>query len=283
MIYGLGAALGWGFADLGAALAGRKIGSHATVVVSHVTGAFAFFVLLAISRPAWEASEGQVALLILSGLIAAIAYLLLYRALQLGPVALVSPIAAAYASVTVALAVVLGGESLAGLVLVGAIVTIAGVVLTATDLRVLFAGRRDKERSGVWLALISMVMFGVATYILGRSSQEVGWMPATAISRATSTMVLLTTAAARRRSFTGAPGKVLGLAALVGLADVVGVCFYTKGVEAGLISIVAAASATFTLIPVAGGVLFLRERPAISQALGVVLVVGGLLLLGLGN
>ncbi len=167
--------------------------------------------------------------------------------------------------------------------LVGAIVTIVGVIFTATDLRVLFAGRRGMGRGGVPFALLSMAMFGVATFILGRSSQEIGWMPATAISRATSTMILLGTAAARRRSFVGVPGKVVGLAALVGLADVLGVSLYTKGVEAGLISIVAAASATFTLIPVAGGIAFLRERPAASQALGVALVVGGLLMLGLGN
>jgi uncharacterized membrane protein len=283
LIYGLGAALGWGFADLGAALAGRRIGSHATVVVSHVVGSFAFFTLFAITGPAWNVSGGQVALLAFNGLMAAIAYLLLYRALQLGPVALVSPIVAAYAAVTITLAVVLLGESLAGFVLVGTIVTIVGVILTATDLRDLFAGRRGTERSGVPFALLSMAMFGVATFILGRSSQEIGWMSATAISRASSAMILLGTAAARRRSFVGAQRKVVGLAAVVGLADILGVCLYTKGVEAGLISIVSAASATFTLIPVAGGIAFLRERPAASQALGVVLVVGGLLMLGLGN
>jgi drug/metabolite transporter (DMT)-like permease len=47
-----------------------------------------------------------------------------------------------------------------------------------------------------------------------------------------------------------------------------------------LISIVAAVSATFTLIPVAGGILLFSERPAPNQLVGLVLVVGGLATLG---
>lgn len=283
MIYGFGAALGWGIADFGAALVGRRIGSHVTVVVSHLTGSLAFAVLFLVARPAWHVSGGQFSMLLLNGVIAAAGYLLVYRALELGPVALVSPIVAAYAAVTVTLAVTLLHESLAGVVLAGTVITIVGVVLTSADLRALVAGRRAAAPTGVPNALASMLLFGVATYILGRSSQEIGWIVTIVISRATSSLILLATAAARRRDFAAVPGKTVALAGLVGLSDVLGVSMYAKGVEVGLISIVAVASATFTLIPVAGAILFFHERPAASQALGVALVVGGLLLLGIGG
>jgi len=71
-------------------------------------------------------------------------------------------------------------------------------------------------------------------------------------------------------------------AALVGVIDVLGGAAYARGAELGYLSIVSAASATFPLIPVVGGILLLRERPAASQLAGVALVVGGLLLLGGG-
>ena len=71
-------------------------------------------------------------------------------------------------------------------------------------------------------------------------------------------------------------------AVLVGAIDVLGGAAYARGTELGYVSIVSAASATFPLIPVVGGILLLRERPAASQLAGVVLVVGGLLLLGAG-
>lgn len=283
MIYGLAAALGWGFADFGAAVVGRRIGSHVTVVVSHVAGSLAFAALFLIERPAWHVSGAQFGWLVLNGVMAAGGYMLLYRGLQLGPVALVSPIVAAYAAITVTLAVVLLHESLAGIVLAGAVITIVGVVLTSADLRALFMGRRVATQTGVPFALLSMALFGVATYILGRSAQEIGWIVTIVISRSTSTLILLATAVSRRRDFAGVGRNTMALAGLVGLLDVLGVAMYAKGVEAGLISIVAAASATFTLIPVAGGIVLLHERPAVSQALGVILVVGGLLLLGTGG
>jgi len=71
-------------------------------------------------------------------------------------------------------------------------------------------------------------------------------------------------------------------AMIVGLIDVLGGAAYARGTELGFVSIVSAASATFPLIPVVGGVLLFRERPAASQFAGVALVVGGLLLLGRG-
>jgi drug/metabolite transporter (DMT)-like permease len=46
------------------------------------------------------------------------------------------------------------------------------------------------------------------------------------------------------------------------------------------VSVVTAASATYPLIPVFGGVVLLHERPVPTQYLGIAMVIGGLLLLG---
>src|SRR5439155_6287977 len=45
VIYGLAAALGWGFSDFAAAVSGRRVGAFATVVVSHVASALLTTVL----------------------------------------------------------------------------------------------------------------------------------------------------------------------------------------------------------------------------------------------
>ncbi len=282
MIFGLGAALGWGLADLGAAVVGRRIGSLATLVVAQLAGASAFGVLLLVARPGFHASTGDVIVLLGNGMVAALAYLALYRALELGPVALVSPIVAAYAAITVPLAVLVLHESLSGLVLAGAVVTIVGVVLTSTDLRPLGRGAGG-GRDGVLLALVSMALFGVTTFEIGRFAQEIGWLVTISISRLMTTAVLLGLALVRRPALRTSEAGLAGAAVIVGLVDVFGICSYALGSELGLVSIVAAASATFPLIPVLGAVVFFGERPAVHQALGVVLVVAGLLLLGAGR
>jgi drug/metabolite transporter (DMT)-like permease len=221
-----------------------------------------------------------VGLLALNGAVAAVAYVLLYRGLELGPIALVSPIVAAYAVPAIALAVLLLDESLGGLVLGGIVVTLLGVVLTSTDLRQVRAERMS--RAGVPVALASMLLFGLATYVLGLEAKQLGWLTAVVIGRGFSVAGLLALAAIRRPKLLADGAKGIGGAALIGVADIAGVVFYSIGSERGLISIVTAASATFILIPVAAGILWLDERPAATQLVGVGMVVGGLLLLGLG-
>jgi drug/metabolite transporter (DMT)-like permease len=74
--------------------------------------------------------------------------------------------------------------------------------------------------------------------------------------------------------------SMLRLAVLVGVMELVGTIAYARGAEVGLISIVTAASATYPLIPVFGGVVLLHERPVPTQYLGIAMVIGGLILLG---
>jgi drug/metabolite transporter (DMT)-like permease len=282
VIFGLTAALGWGVADFGAAVVGRRLGSFSTAVTAHMAGLLTLLVLLVGLRPTWSTPPVVIAWMAGNGIIAAGAYLLLYRALELGPVALVSPVVAAYAVITIALAVTFLGESLPGIVTIGAFTTVVGVVLTSTDLRKL---RRPSPigRSGLRYAIASMALFGVATFLLGRYAQEVGWLPALTLSRAFSTASLVAVAVFVRGARGDGPviSAVAG-AALVGVIDVLGGAAYARGTELGYLSIVSAASAIFPLIPVVGGIILLRERPAASQLAGVTLVVGGLLLLGGG-
>jgi drug/metabolite transporter (DMT)-like permease len=280
VIYGLGAALGWGVADLGAAVSGRKIGSMAATVVAQVTSLVAIGVLALAVRPAWTGDSGNVLVLASNGAIVGLAYLAHYRALELGPVAIVSPIVAAYAVPPVVLAVVLLDETLAGLVLVGAIVTLLGVVVASADLRA--ASGERFSGPGVPVGIVSMLLFGLATFTLGRQAQVVGWLPATTLGRTFSVLTLLVIAAVRRPRLRGAAGMGLGVAAAAGVADIAGVAMYSFGAEVGLISIVTAASATFVLFPIVGGIALFGERPGPTQYAGIALVIGGLLMLGLG-
>ncbi len=185
---------------------------------------------------------------------------------------------AAYAVPAIALAVILLDESLGGVVLAGIVVTLGGVVLTSTDLR----GAGRMSRAGVPVALLSMLLFGLATYVLGLEAQQLGWLTAAVIGRAFSVLSLLVLALVRRPRLLAAGLAGIGGAALVGVADIAGVVLYSIGSERGLISIVTAASATFILIPVAAGMLWLEERPSANQLAGVALVLGGLVLLGIG-
>lgn len=285
MIYGLAAAMGWGLSDLWAAMSGRRIGSGRTVVVAQIAALLVVSVLVLLVRPDLSRIPSVAPWLIPNAFLGAAAFATLYKGLELGPIAVVSPVLASYAVVPVLLSMVLLGESLGGWGVAGAVVTIAGAALTSTDPRALRDGRHSKVAGLPW-AIVSTVLFGVATYIMGWAAKEAGFLPSLWFGRVTMTSVFVLAAVvlaarsranAEREPLSGA----LWLAAAVGVVELLGTISYARGSEVGLVSIVTAASATYPLIPVLGGVILLHERPAPTQYLGVAMVIGGLVLLGL--
>lgn len=287
MIFGLGAAVGWGVADLMAAMSGRRIGALATVIVAQATGAIVATILVLASGTSLAPLDSVASWLVPSAVLMAGGYFTLYRGLELGPVAVVSPVLASYAIIPVLLAVVLLGESLTAVILAGMIVTIVGTALASTDLRSIASGAHRMPPGLPW-AIVSVVLFGGGAYVLGWAAQRAGWLPTLWISRVSITAIFFVVGAVawsrgRGRERRGRPSThALAFAALLGLIDLVGGMCYGRGAEVGYISIVAAASATYPIVPVLGSTIFLRERPAPNQYLGVALVVGGLLAVGLG-
>jgi drug/metabolite transporter (DMT)-like permease len=286
VIFGLAAALGWGCSDLLAAITARRIGSRETAAVAQSVGLLGLGALWPLTSQGWGLPAGGFVVLFATGCFAGIAYFALYRGLEIGPVALVSPIASAFASVTVVLAVVVLGESLRGARLAGVVLTLAGVLLASTDLR-RFEVEARRHARGLPYALAAMAGFGVAAFVTGAMAKDYGWLPPITISRAGSLAFIAVALLLAGRRGRAPRMRQLGpagaaLAAAVGLTDILGIAAFARGSELGFVSIVVAASATFTLIPVAGGVVLFGERPAPNQIVGVVVVIAGLAMLGVG-
>ncbi|MGZ8581123.1 MAG: EamA family transporter [Actinomycetota bacterium] len=281
MIYGLAAALGWGLADFTGAVGGRRIGSLPTVMVAQALSAIVMtgFMIAGGHDPSIMAPYAG--FVVMNGLASGGAYLSHYRALQLGPVAVVSPIGATYAVVGVTLAVVVLGERPGPAAIVGGAITVIGVMLTSTDLAKVRAGTHTRPPGLPW-AIVSAVLFGVGGFFLGYFAQEVGWVPGLWASRCAQLAMFTVLSVIRRREFDRLGWNVgLVLALASGAADLLGVVTYSIGASQGLLSIVLIASAVFPLIAVALSIGFLHERPVANQYLGIALVVAGLLVLGL--
>jgi drug/metabolite transporter (DMT)-like permease len=284
VIFGLAAALGWGLADFSGALAGRRIGSISAVIMGQLLSALFVSVLVVTTGQDVSRVMPLLGVVALNGAFAATAYASHYRALELGPVAVVSPIGAGFAVVGVGLAIVILGERPGPIELMGAGVTVLGVALVSTDLVALRSGTHTSAPGLTW-AIVAAVTFGVGGFLLGYLAKELGWILGLWASRTAQIVCFVPLALARRREFQriptgGAVGITLALAA--GAADILGVTTYSYGAENGFLSIVLAASAVFPLVAVVLSVWLLHERPVTNQYVGIALVVAGLLLLGFG-
>ena len=320
VFYGLGAALGWGLADFMVAVIARRIGSFVTLVLAQSASVLFFTALLAsgvVRLPGWH--PGLLALPAI-GILGALSYTAFYRALQLGPIALVSPIVAGYAAVVIALSLTVGGEAIPALeaavdpvatafAYVGRMYVIGrGVEFgTAREIALklsetcrvaaLRAIRRTRGRTrggaGPLLAALAMAGFGVGAFLVGRYAKTTGWFGATYLSRLGSVTVVgftaIVLAMRHRRGTRGDPLRrrptltEVAVTCAIGVLDIGGFAAFARGSELGFISITAAASVIYPMIPILFGVLYLRERPAFSQWVGVATVGAGLTLLTLGR
>ena len=270
----------WGFADYAAALSARRVGAVRTAFGMQATGLVSFAIALFAfgGWPALEPDEVPYALAL--GVLGVVSITALYRALALGPVAVVAPVVASYVAVTVLLVVVFLGERLTGPQLAAATLTFVGVVLTSTD------GRRlrvtlGRPVPGVRIGLVATVGFGLWGAVFAAATRAYPWPAMILLLRMTSVVVVGVFVLARGfdlRAFRDR--RALALATAVGVLDTFANALFALGIGSGYASITATGSGAYPIIPAVLGVVALGERPAPNQYLGIVVLVCGLAALG---
>lgn len=287
---GLVAAVAWGWTDVSAALAGRRFGSLPVAAVVQATSLVAVLAVAIIRASGLPSRPDDVVVAAIAGAVAALAYVSFFTALRIGPVSVVSPIVAAYGGLTVVLAVLFRGETLAPLQAAGAAVATAGVVMTGL---VADGGWRSTRivGPGVLLGLIATVSFAVLTVAIAGPIQSSGWLPILVVSRfanAASVWAILAVvlvfrpriatalvrpadASSGRRSLTIAAG----IAVVAGLLDVGGFIAYAIGLENAPTWIVGLVSSFGPVVSVLVAVIAWHERPRRSQWLGLAMIALG--------
>jgi drug/metabolite transporter (DMT)-like permease len=309
--YGLIAALAWGISTIAAACAARQVGTYLALLVSQLLGAGFLGLLAVIMRPSLAGLDGLTLLgLVGAGLLSLLGWLTYYKALEGGPVGVVSAITATYGGVAAVLAVLVLGEHLGLSGGTGVILAVGGVGLVATRSGGgLAAG--GVARSGILLALASAATYGVGSFLLGGFSAQVGWLVAALVSHGSSLAALLLVLPFRRAGDgqpRGAapppdlrqsanrngepdtaplrrPGYLPGLAwaAAAGLTEAVALAAFSRGGQAGQVAVTSAVSSLYPIIPLAAGLVVFHERLRWRQVFGVGCIVVGLVMISLGK
>jgi drug/metabolite transporter (DMT)-like permease len=278
VLFGVLSAFLAGVADFFAALVSRRLGSFRTLLFMVAASALvllpAHFLWLREPLPVWR----DVTLMFVAAGAALVGYLAFYRGLALGPVAVVSPIAACDGAVAALVGVLLAGETLLAGHFAAVALLVVGVALAATDLRELRKGLREGGK-GPWLAVVTMFGFGIAlaAVTLMAGHYRLILLPILLL-RCGIFVQMLAAAGLRRPNLTA--GTWLVLAAVgVGLLDTASLLAFAGGAATA-----DGSSAAYLLGPIYGAypvvtvllsLFLLRERVAVNQWLGVLLVIGG--------
>jgi len=217
----------------------------------------------------------------------------LYRALALGPIAVVSPVVASYSALAVVLIVIFLGERLTFGQGAAIAATFVGVVIASTDFGEVrkTLGRPSTLAPlatqgplplGVRYGLVATFGFAVWACLYAAAVHATDGLGMILPLRVFSVLLLLVYVLVRRPSF--APlrdRRALILIVIVGVLDTGANVLLSLGIASGFASFVMTGSGAYPLIPALLAIAVLHERLAPNQYVGVAVLIAGLVALGL--
>jgi drug/metabolite transporter (DMT)-like permease len=275
LVFGLIAALGWGAGDFMLSRIARRHGPLPTLLYVQIAGLLAIGAVILARRDVPPADPRLWAMAVGVNLLNVVGTLCLYRALAIGTVSIVSPLAACFAAVTAVLAL-LGGERPEPLTLIGVAVVVAGVIGASRSADGDAADRA--VGAGVPAALGAALCYGVFFYLLQPVTAGLGIAWPILVGRLMTVLVATLLLAARRQPAPPPTRWAVGAALLASGLDTLGFLAYNSGIATAYVSVVTALASIFSAVTVLLAWALLRERLAASQWAGVAAVLAGVLL-----
>jgi drug/metabolite transporter (DMT)-like permease len=265
----------WGGADFLGGTISRRLPALLVVGASQLAGLLTVAVV-ATAAGELDAPTGYLPWAVAAGLAGLGGLVAFYRALAMGTMGVVSPIAALGVVVPVAVGLA-RGERPGALQLVGIVVAVLGVVLAS--------GPELSGRAGakpLLLAVAAAVGFGLALLFIAEGAQTSTLMTLLTM-RVTSVLVvaLLLVSLARRTPLRLSAGDLPPIA-VVGIGDAAANLTFGWASTRGLVSVVAVLGSLYPVVTVLLARVVHQERLAAVQNVGVVAALAGVGLIAAG-
>ncbi|MFI8879235.1 EamA family transporter [Streptomyces sp. NPDC055243] len=282
-LFALATSLMYGLADFGGGLLTRRIPAL-TVVVASQTIAVIVLGAIVVATGGWTEWGPQLWFAVAAGLLGPVAMLAFYKALAIGPMSVVSPLASVGVVVPVGVGLFMGERpgipQFAGLT-----VAIVGIVLAGgPELR-----GAPVQRQAVLLTLLAAFGFGAVLALISEASSNLtGLFLALFVQRVTNVAAggAALFVSVKRGGVALPEGTGMGLIwaalpalAFVGLADVAANGTYSMAAQNGPVTLAAVLSSTYPVITALAARAVLKERLRGVQAAGAGLALVGTVLL----
>ncbi len=275
---GLSSSLSWGVSDFIGGIQARRLPLLRVMLISQSVGFAAVILVVAVRGQGPPGSERLLAAAA-GGLAGVVGLTALYRALAIGTMSIVAPIAATGVCVPVIVGIA-GGERPGAIRLLGIVAAILGVVLASREPGEGPAFGSGHARSSVLLALLAALGFGaMAVGLRAGARGDVLWTLFAA--RAAGVTALVVAFIALRPPPAGRPVNLTPLLAM-GFLDVSAIGLYALATRHGLLSVVSVAASLYPLVTVLLARSVLGERVHRVQELGIVAALAGVALIAAG-
>ena len=275
ILLGFSTALVYGFADFFGAVASRRI---RPVTVTAVAGAVGLVLLLALIPVfGFSANPEAIGWGVWAGLWSAVALTCLYASLALGPISIVSPLSAVVSAIVPAAVGIATGDSFSAWGWLALVLLLVAVVLVG------FIPGEDVHMPSVPALLLGIgagVGIGAVLICLDAAPADSGLTPVVML-RAVSALVLglflLFTIRKTRKDEASTPGKMRNFwlaTVAAGAFDSSANVFFLMASRTGTLTVVSVLTALYPLGTIILARVFLKEKIARTQLLGVILALG---------
>ena len=286
ILLGLLTALTWGSGDFIARFASHRIGALRTLLYMQFFG----FLLLSIALP-WLGGWGHLsdgsgwqpwAWGALAGFFNAFATLALYRAFEIGKMAVVAPLSASYPALTLLISW-LAGDHLPPVRVAGILLTLLGVLVVAGGEHV--PGENNgqapaKNTRGMGWAMVAAIGFGLLFWLLGtRIIPRVGATPTVWLIRLTSTVLTLAILLSAKQPIRLPAGNVRWMALGMGTFDSGAFVLCNLGMQMEQVAVISVLGSLYGAVTVGLAAIFLSEHISRWQWTGIAMIFAGIYLI----
>ncbi len=283
ILFGLLSAFSYGYADFVGAIASQKVRPLAVTTVAFSFGLLLALIFSILMGASFEPSVIQIG--IYAGVCSAAAITFLYAALALGPISITSPMTAVLSALIPVVIDLSTGEQLSELALVALALILIAVVLVA------FVPGKDVRLPSLRATLYSvgagLGFAGIFIFLdLAPADSGLGVlvvMRIVGIAILLAGLVLLFMAGKSKSVIekTVFSAGTIWLVLLAGLGDVTGNVFFIIATREGALAVAAVLTSLYPVGTILLARLFLKEKIAISQNIGIALAIGACALLAL--
>jgi drug/metabolite transporter (DMT)-like permease len=272
VLAGLTAAVMWGLSTVVASRSTKVLGSQGALAWVMLIGGAVTLALAplsgvphGISAPAW-------AWAVAAGVGSTFGLSMMYRALQIGKVGVVAPIASTEGALAALLSIALGERVTVGVAVCLGVIAAGVFVVTmrgaATDVHV---------RPSLY-AVVAACSFGVGLVGSSKAGHELGALWTILVARLVGVSVIAGPLIVRRTL--PRPGRALGMVAFSAFAELIGFAAFIGGSRHG-VAIPAVLASQFAAVAAATSYLVFGERLGIRQRAGAAVILAGVAALSL--
>ena len=286
ILLGLLTALTWGGADFIARFATHRIGALRSMLYMQLIGFLLLSSLLPVLGGWGHLADGSGwqpwAWGFLAGFFNAISCLALYRAFEIGKMAVVAPLSASYPALTLVLSW-LTGDRLSAVRIAGIFCTLLGVVVIAGGEKAPDASDDatvKRNGKGIGWAAFASVGFAMLFWLLGiRIIPRVGAVQTVWMIRLTSMLLTAAVILIARQPMKLPRSEVRWMVLGMGVFDTGAFVLSNLGMKMEQVAVISVLGSLYGAVTVGFAAIFLREHVSKWQWMGIVTIFAGIFLI----